>query len=88
MSRAGLNDPGKPLASFLLAGPSGVGKTELARQLSEQLGHLKMIRYDCSELNDEISINKLIGSSQGYVGYEEGGRLINDIKNIHIVFCY
>ena len=54
--------------------------TELARQLSEQLGHLKMIRYDCSELNDEISINKLIGSSQGYVGYEEGGRLINDIK--------
>lgn len=54
--------------------------TELARQLSEQLGNLKLIRYDCSELNDEISINKLIGSSQGYVGYEEGGRLINDIK--------
>lgn len=80
MSRAGLNDPGKPYGAFLLAGPSGVGKTELARQLSEQLGHLKMIRYDCSELNDEISINKLIGSSQGYVGYEEGGRLINDIK--------
>jgi len=54
--------------------------TELARQLSEQLGNLKLLRYDCSELNDEVAINKLIGASQGYVGYEEGGRLINDIK--------
>lgn len=80
LGRAGLNEPGKPLGAFMLAGPSGVGKTELARQLSEQLGNLKLIRYDCSELNDEISINKLIGSAQGYVGYEEGGRLINDIK--------
>lgn len=79
MGRAGLNEPQKPLGSFLFTGPSGCGKTELARQLSEQL-NLKMLRYDCSELNDEVSINKLIGSSQGYVGYEEGGRLINDIK--------
>lgn len=80
MGRAGLNEPNKPLCGFLFTGQSGVGKTELARQLSEQLGNLKLIRYDCSELNDEVSINKLIGASQGYVGYEEGGRLINDIK--------
>ena len=80
MSRAGLNEPGKPLAAFMFCGPSGCGKTELARQLSEQLGNMKLLRYDCSELNDEVSINKLIGASQGYVGYEEGGRLINDIK--------
>lgn len=79
MGRAGLNEAGKPLGSFLFTGPSGVGKTELSRQLSEQLG-LKMLRYDCSEFNDEVSINKLIGSSQGYVGYDEGGRLINDVK--------
>ncbi len=80
LGRAGLNEANKPLGAFMFAGQSGCGKTELARQLSEQLGNLKLIRYDCSELNDEISINKLIGSAQGYVGYEEGGRLINDIK--------
>lgn len=80
MGRAGLNEPHKPLGAFLLTGPSGCGKTELARQLSLQLGNLKLLRYDCSELNDEVSINKLIGTSQGYVGYEEGGRLINDVK--------
>ncbi len=80
LARAGLNEPGKPLLAFILAGPSGVGKTELARQLSEQLGNMKLLRYDCSEFNDEVSINKLIGSSQGYVGYEEGGRMINDVK--------
>jgi len=86
MGRAGLNEPGKPFGSFLLTGPSGVGKTELARQISKQLGNLKLIRYDCSELNDEVSINKLIGSSQGYVGYDDGGRLINDIKkNPHCI---
>lgn len=80
LARAGLNEANKPLGAFMFAGQSGCGKTELARQLSEQLGNLKLVRYDCSELNDEISINKLIGSAQGYVGYEEGGRLINDIK--------
>lgn len=80
LGRAGLNEANKPLGAFMFCGQSGCGKTELARQLSEQLGNLKLVRYDCSELNDEISINKLIGSAQGYVGYEEGGRLINDIK--------
>jgi ATP-dependent Clp protease ATP-binding subunit ClpA len=80
LARAGLNEPNKPLASYMFAGNSGTGKTELARQLSIQLDNIKLIRYDMSEFNDEVSINKLIGSSQGYVGYEEGGRLINDIK--------
>lgn len=80
LGRAGLNEPGKPLGAFMLAGPSGVGKTELARQLSEQLGNLKLIRYDMSEFMEETGVAKLTGSAQGYVGYEEGGRLINDIK--------
>jgi ATP-dependent Clp protease ATP-binding subunit ClpA len=80
LARAGLNEPNKPLASYMFAGNSGTGKTELARQLSKQLDNMKLLRYDMSEYNDEASINKLIGSSQGYVGYEEGGRLINDIK--------
>ena len=80
LARAGLNEPGKPMGAFMLAGPSGVGKTELARQLSEQLGNLKLIRYDMSEFMEETGVAKLTGSAQGYVGYEEGGRLINDIK--------
>lgn len=80
MARAGLNEPGKPMGAFMLAGPSGVGKTELARQLSEQLGNLKLIRYDMSEFMEETGVAKLTGSAQGYVGYEEGGRLINDVK--------
>jgi ATP-dependent Clp protease ATP-binding subunit ClpA len=80
LGRAGLNEPGKPLGAFMMAGPSGVGKTELARQLSEQLGNLKLLRYDMSEFMEETGVAKLTGSAQGYVGYEEGGRLINDIK--------
>jgi len=80
MGRAGLNEPNKPICAFMLAGPSGVGKTELARQLSFNLGNLKLIRYDMSEFMEETGVAKLTGSAQGYVGYEEGGRLINDIK--------
>ena len=79
MVRAGLNEPNKPLGAFLFAGPSGVGKTELGRLLAKELG-IKLLRYDMSEFNDSISINKLIGSSAGYVGYEEGGRLVQDIR--------
>lgn len=80
LARAGLNESGKPLGAFMMTGPSGVGKTELARQLSEQLGNLKLLRYDMSEFMEETGVAKLTGSAQGYVGYEEGGRLINDIK--------
>lgn len=80
LARAGLNEPNKPMGAFLLAGPTGTGKTELARQLAENLGNLKLIRYDMSEFMEETGVAKLTGSAQGYVGYEEGGRLINDIK--------
>lgn len=79
LSRSGLNDENKPMASFMLAGPTGTGKTELARQLSKHL-NLKLIRYDMSEFMESTSVAKMTGSAQGYVGYEEGGRLINDIK--------
>lgn len=79
---AGLSDERKPIASLLLAGPSGVGKTETARALavacfgSEE--YLK--RIDCSELHDAISVNKLLGSAQGYVGYDAGGDLLNWVQ--------
>lgn len=79
LGRAGLNEPNKPLFAYMLAGPSGVGKTELARQLSSEM-NLPLIRYDMSEMMEETGVAKLIGSAQGYVGYDEGGRLINDIK--------
>lgn len=80
LARAGLNEESKPMGAFLLAGPTGVGKTELARQLSIQLGNQKILRYDMSEFMEETSVAKFTGSAQGYVGYEEGGRLINDIR--------
>jgi ATP-dependent Clp protease ATP-binding subunit ClpA len=79
LSKAGLNETNKPMGAFLAYGPSGVGKTELARLLSENLG-LKLLRYDMSEFMEEASVSKMTGASQGYVGYEEGGRLVNDIK--------
>lgn len=79
---AGLADERKPIASLLLAGPSGVGKTETARALAVACfgseDHLK--RIDCSELHDAISVNKLLGSAQGYVGYDAGGDLLNWVQ--------
>jgi len=79
LARAGLNEENKPLFAYLLAGDSGVGKTELAKQIADNL-NMRLIRFDMSELHDEVSINKLIGTSSGYVGYEEGGQLVNEIK--------
>lgn len=78
LQKAGLNEDNKPAASFLLSGPSGTGKTELARLLSKNLG-MKLLRYDMGEFNDKTSVNRLFGSNAGYVGYEEGGTLINDV---------
>lgn len=79
---AGLSDERKPIASLLLAGPSGVGKTETARALAVACfgseDYLK--RIDCSELHDAISVNKLLGSAQGYVGYDAGGDLLNWVQ--------
>ncbi len=81
-SRAGLRDQKKPVGTFLFTGPSGVGKTELAKALAEALfGDEKaLIRFDMSEYNDKSAVNKLIGSPPGYVGYEDGGKLTEAIR--------
>jgi ATP-dependent Clp protease ATP-binding subunit ClpB len=82
-SRAGLTDPQRPIASFLFLGPTGVGKTELARALAEFMfnDEKAMIRLDMSEFMEPHSVAKLIGSPPGYVGYEEGGQLTESVKH-------
>ena len=74
MSRAGLNEPGRPIGSFLFAGPTGVGKTELARSLASVLG-IEFLRFDMSEYMEKHSVSRLIGSPPGYVGFDQGGQL-------------
>lgn len=81
-SRAGLQDPNRPLASFLFLGPTGVGKTELARALAEFLfdDEQAMVRIDMSEYMEKHSVSRLIGAPPGYVGYEEGGQLTEAVR--------
>jgi ATP-dependent Clp protease ATP-binding subunit ClpC len=81
-SRAGLKNPQRPVGSFLFLGPTGVGKTEVARSLAEFLfgSERSMIRFDMSEFMEKHSVSKLIGSPPGYVGHEEGGQLTERIK--------
>ncbi|HPL72398.1 MAG TPA: AAA family ATPase, partial [Rectinema sp.] len=78
-SRAGFRAPDKPIANFLFVGPTGVGKTELARQLSKHLG-ITLHRFDMSEYQEKHTVSRLIGSPPGYVGYEEGGLLTDAIR--------
>jgi len=85
LSRAGLGDDGKPVGSFLFAGPTGVGKTEVTKQLAKILG-VELLRYDMSEYMEKHAVSRLIGAPPGYVGYEQGGLLTDAvIKHPHAV---
>ena len=85
MARSGLRDDGKPIGSFLFAGPTGVGKTEVTKQLSEHLG-IGLLRFDMSEYMERHTVSRLIGAPPGYVGYDEGGLLTDAVnKNPHAV---
>ncbi len=81
-SRAGIKDPGKPIGSFLFLGPTGVGKTELAKTLAEALfdDENNMVRLDMSEYMEKYSVSRLIGAPPGYVGYDEGGQLTEAVR--------
>lgn len=78
LSRAGLRDPDKPIGSFLFSGPTGVGKTEVARQLSNIMG-IPLVRFDMSEYMERHSVSRLIGAPPGYVGFDQGGLLTDAI---------
>ena len=85
LSRAGLRDPDKPIGSFLFSGPTGVGKTEVARQLASIMG-IELKRFDMSEYMERHSISRLIGAPPGYVGYDQGGLLTDAVdQNPHCV---
>jgi ATP-dependent Clp protease ATP-binding subunit ClpB len=81
-SRAGIADPGKPIGSFLFLGPTGVGKTELAKALAQSLfdDEKNMVRIDMSEYMEKFSVSRLIGAPPGYVGYDEGGQLTEAVR--------
>ncbi|MEM9556001.1 MAG: ATP-dependent Clp protease ATP-binding subunit ClpA [Acidobacteriota bacterium] len=85
VARAGLRDPQKPMGAFLLTGPTGVGKTEVAKQLAEIMG-VELLRFDMSEYMEKHSVSRLVGAPPGYVGYDRGGLLTEAVtKNPHSV---
>src|SRR5919109_1213652 len=81
-ARSGLSDPGRPIGSFIFLGPTGVGKTELARALAAFLfdDERAMVRIDMSEYMEKHSVSRLVGAPPGYVGYEEGGQLTEAVR--------
>ncbi|HEX4354323.1 MAG TPA: AAA family ATPase, partial [Polyangiales bacterium] len=79
LSRSGLRAADKPIGSFLFAGPTGVGKTELAKQLARQLG-VELLRYDMSEYSERHTVSRLIGAPPGYVGFDQGGLLTDSVR--------
>ncbi len=88
LSKAGLNDESKPIGSFLFVGPSGVGKTEISKQLASNLG-IDFIRFDMSEYMEAHSVAKLIGAPAGYVGYDDGGILVEKVRQCpHCVLLF
>jgi len=78
LARAGLREPGKPIGNYLFAGPTGVGKTEVARQLADTLG-VELLRFDMSEYMEKHAVSRLIGAPPGYVGFDQGGLLTDGI---------
>lgn len=88
LSRAGLSQPNKPIGSYLFTGPTGVGKTEVARQLAKSLG-TELLRFDMSEYMEKHAVSRLVGAPPGYVGYDEGGLLTEAVsKNPYAVLLF
>ena len=81
-NRAGLKDPSKPVGSFIFLGPTGVGKTQLAKELAKNLfdSEEALIRIDMSEYMEKFAVSRLVGAPPGYVGYEEGGQLTEKVR--------
>ena len=87
LSRAGLRDPQKPIGSYLFSGPTGVGKTEVARQLARIMG-IELVRFDMSEYMERHAVSRLIGAPPGYVGFDQGGLLTDAIdQQPHACCC-
>src|SRR5262249_32367026 len=85
LARAGLRSPEKPIGSFLFTGPTGVGKTEVAKQLAKTMG-ISLVRFDMSEYMERHTVSRLIGAPPGYVGFDQGGLLTDAIaKTPHAV---
>src|SRR5271169_616547 len=79
LARSGLSHPDKPVGAFLFAGPTGVGKTEVARQLAKVMG-VEFLRFDMSEYMERHTVSRLIGAPPGYVGFDQGGLLTDAIN--------